>query len=161
MDRRKGTSRSGAAMPETRLTIEKVCALTGWGERHVRTLTRTQGWQTRLSESRGRNGKQEREYLLSSLPADAQAKFATEHKNSAITLFAAPTTLSLFAPLPEVPEPVRLQLDEEKRKEANRWLDAIAQFNDLAERAKHGNPLRLPNGKALEIKLDIAEYVAA
>ena len=38
-------------MPETWLTLEKVCALTGWTEGHARRASRT--WPTRLTESRG------------------------------------------------------------------------------------------------------------
>jgi hypothetical protein len=147
---------------EVWITPGKTAALCERSERWVGMQYEAGKITGRESDSRGRNGVREREYLLSSLPADAQTKFALETKSSfAITPFAAPTTLSLFAPLPEVPEPVRLQLGDEERKEADRWLEAIAQFNDLSERAKDGKPLRLPDGRLLESKQEIAEYVAA
>src|SRR6266567_3153450 len=152
---------SAAKIAEVRLTLEKTCALFGKSDSWIRNLARSGEITAVDSQSISGNGVAPNEYLLSSFPADVQAKFAREQKNSvAITPFAGPT-LPLFAALPEVPEPVRLALDEEGRKEADRWLEAIAQFNDLKQRAKDGKPLRLPDGKVLEIKEDIAKYVAA
>lgn len=149
------------AMNAVCITAEKACAITGKTYEWLRMQVRAGKITAKPSESGGRNGVNADEYLLSSFPADAQAKFALETEaSSAIIPFAGPT-LPLFAALPQVPEPVRLQLDEEERKEADKWLDAIAQVNDLLDRAKNGKPLRLPDGKVIETKEDIAEYVGA
>jgi transposase InsO family protein len=146
-------------MHETRVTLEKLCALGHWTPAYVRVRARTEGWETRDSESRGRNGKKQHEYLESSLPADLQAKLAAERKTCFAITPPVGQTLPLFAAAPEVPEPVRLQLDEKEREEADKWLDAITQLNDLKERAKSGKPLHLPDGKALRLVDDIADFV--
>src|SRR6266567_3497355 len=152
---------SAAKIAEVRLTLEKTCALFGKSDSWIRNLARSGEITAVDSQSISGNGVAPNEYLLSSFPADVQAKFAREQKNSvAITPFSGPT-LPLFAALPEVPEPVRLELDEKGRKEADRWLEAIAQFNDLTERAKDGKPLLLADGKVLKTKELIAEYIAA
>jgi hypothetical protein len=57
------------ASGEIWLTLEDVRALTGWTDRHVRRAAVQEAWITRASEVRGRNGKFEREYALSSLPS--------------------------------------------------------------------------------------------
>jgi putative transposase len=146
-------------MAETWLTLEKVCALTGWSAGHARRASRA--WTTRRSESRGRNGKHQREYLLSSLPADVQAKLVAETKNGlAITPFVG-RTLPLFAASPEVPEPIRLELDAEEREEADKWFEAISQLLDLKKRARSGEPFRLLDGTVLKTVDGIAEHVAA
>src|SRR5712691_11834662 len=131
---------SAAKIAEIWLTPDKARALLDVSERSLRMQSDAGKITARTSESRAPNGKKPREYLLSSFPADIQAKFAREQQNSvAITPFAG-STLPLFAASPEVAEPVRLQLDEEDRKEADRWLEAIAQFNDLKQCAKDGKP---------------------
>lgn len=149
------------AVAEISLTMQETCALFEKSEGRIRQLARSHKIATVDFASPVGNGVAPRKYLLSSFPAAIQAKYAMQSKNSlAITPFAGPT-LPLFAALPEVPEPVRVQLDGKGRKEADRWLDAITQFNDLTQRAEDGKPLRLADGKVLEKKEDIAEHVAA
>jgi len=88
------------AIAEIRLPLDKTAALYGVSERRITQLAASGQITAVKSESRSRNGKQPREYLLSSFPADIQAKFARGPKNSvAITPFAA-TTLPLFGALP-------------------------------------------------------------
>src|SRR6202040_574833 len=82
-DCRKSKSRGGAVM--TRLSLKQVCELTGWTPRHVRRIADRDKWQMQISESRGRNGKPEREYLLTSLPADAQARFMQKCSSLAVS----------------------------------------------------------------------------
>ena len=57
------------ASGEIWLTLAETCSLTRWTERHVRRTAGDESWATRASELRGRNGKQQREYALSSLPS--------------------------------------------------------------------------------------------
>src|SRR5260221_4380565 len=96
--------RKGA--PMTRLSLKQVCELTGWTERHVRRVADRDKWQMQISESRGRNGKPEREYLLTSLPADTQALFMQKSSSLGVSETAIARqseTLPLFPASPEIP----------------------------------------------------------
>jgi hypothetical protein len=64
-----------AAAHQVWLRTREVRRLTGWSEGHIRRLGREKRLAARLSASRGRNGKREREYDLCSLSAAAQTKF--------------------------------------------------------------------------------------
>lgn len=58
------------ASGEVWLTLEDIRALTGQTAGHVRRRARLEAWTVRASELRGRNGKHEHEYALSSLPSE-------------------------------------------------------------------------------------------
>ena len=79
------------------------------------------GWRERVSYSigprnrYGSDGRAQREYALSSLPAEAQLKFLKQPLLSgpactALALRSDPNQSNLFASLPEVTEPERLNL---------------------------------------------------
>jgi transposase InsO family protein len=148
---------------ETRLTLERVCALTGWTATNVRLLARTRGWQTRLPESRGRNGKQQKEYLLSDLPAAAQARFAEERRMNLAIIPAAPSTLPLFgsasAPEPAAP---RIAIPEKLEGQAHARFEAIRPLLDFRKHRKGDRPaIRLANGKTVSTMDGMAEYIGA
>src|SRR6266481_2916840 len=63
-----------AAARQIWLRAREVRRLTGWSEGHIRRLGREKRLAARLSKSRGRNGKREREYDLCSLSEAAQIK---------------------------------------------------------------------------------------
>jgi transposase InsO family protein len=95
------------APAETWLSTAQVRALMDLTERHVRKLGNKDRWTSRPSESRSRNGKHEREYLLSSLPAGAQAKYLEEmRKPLAIAAPSIEQTLQLFPPAQSAAPPL-------------------------------------------------------
>jgi transposase InsO family protein len=147
---------------ETWLTLEKVCALKGCSAGHARRASR--GWATRLSESRGRNGKCEREYVLSSLPADLRAKFAEEQRKNLGMITAAPSTLPLFdstsAPEPAAP---RIAIPEELEEEAKKQMEAVRTMLDFRRQGRNGNrpAIRFANGKTVSTMDDLATYIAS
>ena len=98
---------------ESWINKEAVISLTGWSDRTIR-------WKVQLGALRLRNTSNEqkqecgsREYALSSLPVEAQLKFLKQPLLSgpACTALALRSDLNqsnLFASLPEVTEPERL-----------------------------------------------------
>src|ERR1019366_8342628 len=95
------------------ITIREVTDLTGWHPQHVRRLAREGQLQHRPSKNVRHNGQAEREYALSSLPVEAQLKFLKQPLLSgpdctALALRSDPDQSNLFASLPEVTEPERL-----------------------------------------------------
>src|ERR1039458_7211424 len=95
------------------LDIQEVTDLTGWHPQHVRRLAREGQLRYRPSKQVRRDGRAEREYALSSLPVEAQLKFLKQPLLSgpACTALALRPDLNqskLFAALPEVTEPERL-----------------------------------------------------
>lgn len=146
-------------MAEAWLTMERVRALTGWSERHVRRASRD--WSARTSESRARNGKLQREYLLASLPAKAQAKFVQESKGGLLAVPAAEQTLPLFTSAPPPPAP-RVAIPDDLEDQARERLKAIEPLLDFRKRTNGHRPsIRLGDGKTVDTLNDLAEYVAA
>ncbi len=153
-------------MGGTWLTTEKVCALTGYHPVHVRRLAKEEKIEARKSEARGTNGKRQREYLLSSLPADAQARFAEEIKKGLQLVPAAERTLPLFAsaPLPlslEAEAAPRVAIPEDLEDQARGKLEAIRPLLDFRERTNGHRALRLDGGRTVSTLADLAEYIAA
>jgi putative transposase len=145
---------------ETWLTMEKVCTLTGWTERHVRRAAGS--WSARASEMRGRNGKQQREYLLSSLPAEAQAKFAEETRKGLLVVPAAEQTLPLFTSAPLSSPAPRVAIPEDLEDQARARLKAIEPLLDFRARTNGHRPtIRLADGRSVSTLADLAEYVSA
>jgi hypothetical protein len=150
-------------MAEAWLTMEKVCALTGWHPQHVRKLASQKRFDTRASESRGANGRHACEYLLSSLPAEAQAKFAEETRKGLQVVPAAEQTLPLFASVPSTPaaEP-RVAIPEDLEDQARARLEAIRPLLDFRDRTNGHRPtIRLSDGRTVNRMADLAEYIAA
>jgi hypothetical protein len=146
-------------MPETWLAIEKVCALAGWSAGHARRASRA--WPTRLSESRARNGKLERQYPLSSLPADAQAKYADEIRKGLAVVRVAEQTLSPFASAPEAAP--RVAIPEDLEDQARARLKAIEPYLDVQQQRKQGRrtEIQLANGKIVRTMDEFAEYIGS
>jgi len=148
-------------MAETWLTVEKVCALEGWSAGHARRASRT--WPTRLSESRGRNGKPQREYPLSSLSAGAQARHADEVRKGLAIVRVAEQTLPLFAPAPALQSPPRIAIPEDLEDQARARLKAIEPYLDAQQQRKKGHSaeIRLANGKTVRTMDEFAEYIGS
>src|ERR1022692_1558256 len=105
------------------LTTREVTDLTGWHPQHVRRLAREGQLQHRPSKRGRRNGRAQREYALSSLPVEAQLKFLKQPLLSgpactALALRSDPNQSNLFASLPEISEPERLNLSARQNAQA-------------------------------------------
>src|ERR1017187_3110230 len=112
-------------MPNNWLGIDDVTDLTGWHPQHVRPLAREGQLQHRPSKTVRRNGQGQREYALSSLPVEAQLKFLKQPLLSgpactALALRSDPSQSKLFASLPEVTEPERLNFSARQNAQADR-----------------------------------------
>ena len=149
----------------TWLSLKQVCELTGWTARHVRRIAERDKWQTQISESRGRNGKPEREYLLTSLPGDAQARFLQKGRSLAVSETAITKqseTLPLFPPSQEIPQSARIALDADDLKEVDRRFAIIAPLVDYREgKNVRSRSIALPNGEKVSNLDDLAQWVAA
>src|ERR1019366_9703373 len=113
------------------ITIREVTDLTGWHPQYVRRLAREGQLQHRPSKQVRSNGRGLREYALSSLPVEAQLKFLKQPPLSgpdctALALRSEPNQSTLFASLPEVPEPERLNFSTKQNAQALQRLEAIA-----------------------------------
>jgi transposase InsO family protein len=115
----------------------------------------------RMSETRGANGKHEREYLLSSLSAEAQMKYATE--NSALVKTSgnalAPGSLPLFEQA-ESPA-ARVVLPEHLESQARERYNAIAHLIDYCSRTNGSRPSLTLGGKKIRNTNDLAAHLAA
>src|ERR1035438_928351 len=100
-----------------------VSDLTGWHIQHVRRLAREGQLLHRPSKTVRNNGRAQREYALSSLPVEAQLKFLKQPLLSgpactALALRPDPNQSNLFASLPEVAEPERLNFSAKQNAQA-------------------------------------------
>src|ERR1039458_6899861 len=110
-------------MPNSWLSIQDVIDLTGWHPQHVRRLARAGQLQHRRSKSARSNGRPLRESALSSLPVEAQLKFLKQPLLSGLdcTALALRSNLNqsnLFASLPQVTEPERLNFSARQNAQA-------------------------------------------
>jgi putative transposase len=127
------------------LSIEEVTDVTGWHPQHARRLARNGQLESRPSARVRRNGRVEREYKLSSLPVEAQLKFLKQPlvnvpECTAIALRSDPRQSKLFASLPEVTEPERLNYSAEQNAQAMKRLETIAPLLEFSSRSKRSRP---------------------
>src|SRR5450631_243256 len=113
------------------ISVTVVTDLTGWHPQHVRRLAREGQLQQRPSKRVRSNGRVEREYALSSLPVEAQLKFLKQPLLSgpdctALALRSDLNQSKLFASLPVVTEPERLNFSARQNAQAMKRLEAIA-----------------------------------
>jgi transposase InsO family protein len=148
------------------LSIQQVTELTGWHSQYVRRLARNGQLQHRSSERVRLNGRIEREYALASLPVEAQLKFLKQPLLSglackALALRPNQSQSSLFASLPEVSEPERLNLSAEQNGQAMQRLEAIAPLLDFSSRSRRSRPtFRTAGGAHVRSMTSLAEYLA-
>src|ERR1035441_1813938 len=127
------------------INIGEVTELTGWHPQHVRRLAREGQLQHRPSKRVRRDGRGQREYALSSLPVEAQLKFLKQPLLSgpACTALALRSDLNqskLFASLPEVSEPERLNFSAKQNAQALKRLEAIAPLVEFSRRSQRSRP---------------------
>src|ERR1035437_8167115 len=127
------------------LRIQDVIDLTGWHPQHVRRLAREGQLQHRPSKSVRRYGRNQREYARSSLPVEAQLKFLKQPLLSgpactALARRSDPNQSTLFASLPEVTEPERLNFSAKQNAQALKRLEAIAPLVEFRSRSRRSRP---------------------
>src|SRR5450759_443135 len=143
------------------LRIQDVIDLTGWHPQHVRRLARE--GQLRHQQKRGYG---HREYALSSLPVEAQLKFLKQPLLSgpvctALALRSDSNQSSLFASLPEVAEPERLNFSAQQNAQALKRLEAIAPLLEFSSRSQRSRPtFRTIAGVAVRSMNSLASYLA-
>src|SRR5580704_13727576 len=149
------------------IAIREVTDLTGWHPQHVRRLAREGRLQHRLSERVRPNGRVEREYALSSLPVEAQLKFLKQPllsrlASTALAIRSNANQSSLFASLPEVTEPERLNFSPEQNVQAMKRQEEIAPLLEFSSRSKRSRPtFRTVGGLAVRNMNSLADYLAA
>src|ERR1035441_1991274 len=127
------------------ISVTEVTNLTGWHPQHVRRLAREGQLKHRPSKRVRRDGRGQREYALSSLPAEAQLKFLKQPllSGAACTALALRSNLNqskLFASLPEVAEPERLNFSARQNAQALKRLEAIAPLVESSSRSRRSRP---------------------
>src|SRR5664279_5440422 len=148
------------------ITIGEVTDLTGWHPQHVRRLARDGQLQHRPSKGVRSNGRAQREYALSSLPVEAQLKFLKQPLLSgpdctALALRSNPNQSKLFASLPEIGEPERLNFSAKQNAQAMKRLEAIAPLVEFSRRSQRSRPtFRTIGGVAVRSKNSLAGYLA-
>jgi putative transposase len=153
-------------MEQNWITIGEVADLTGWHPQSVRRMAREGQLKHRPSPRVRRNGRAEREYALSSLPIDAQLKFLKHPllsgaASETLALRADVKQSSLFASLPEVTEPERLNFSAEQNTQARKRLEAIAPLLDFSSRSRRSRPtFRTLGGMAVRSMNSLAGYLA-
>jgi transposase InsO family protein len=148
------------------ITTREVTALTGWHPQHVRRLAREGQLRYRPSKSVRRDGRSQREYALSSLPVEAQLKFLKQPLLSgpdctALALRSDPNQSNLFASLPEVTEPERLNFSARQNAQALKRLEVIAPLLEFSSRSQRSRPtFRTTGGVVVRSMNSLAGYLA-
>ena len=100
------------------------------------------------------------------MPIEAQLKFLKQPLLSgpactALALRPDPSQSSLFASLPEVTEPERLNFSAEQNAQAMKRLEAIAPLLEFSSRSKRSRPtFRTVGGIAVRSMNSLADYLA-
>src|ERR1019366_2411544 len=153
-------------MPNSWLSIQDVIDLTGWHPQHVRRLAREGQLEHRPSKTVRSNGRGQREYALSSLPVEAQLKFLKQPMLSgpdctALALRSDLNQSKLFASLPEVTEPERLNFSAKQNAQALKRLEAIAPLVEFARSSRRSRPtFRTIGGVAVRSMSSLAGFLA-
>src|ERR1022692_4085566 len=153
-------------MPNNWLRIQDVTDLTGWHPQHVRRLAREGQLRHRPSKSVRRDGRSQRESALSPLPVEAQLKFLKQPLLSgpdctALALRSDPNQSNLFASLPEVTEPERLNFSARQNAQALKRLEVIAPLVEFSRRSRRSRPtFRTAGGVAVRSMNSLAGYLA-
>lgn len=148
------------------LCLQEVTHLTGWHPQYIRRLAREGRLENRPSERGRNNGRAEREYALSSLPVEVQLKFFKQPLLSGpvCEVLAARSNAnqpSLFASLPEITEPERINFSPEQNAQALKRLEAIAPLLEFSSRSKRSRPtFRTIGGMAVRSMNSLASYLA-
>jgi hypothetical protein len=124
---------------------EAVRSVTGWSDRTIRWKVQLGTLRLRKTGNGQKCGSGQREYALSSLPVEAQLKFLKQPLLSgpdctALALRSNLNQSKLFASLPEVPEPERLNFSAKQNAQALKRLEAIASLVEFSRRSQRSRP---------------------
>jgi putative transposase len=123
-------------MAQTWLSIGETCNLTGWSERKVQRLALSGQVKARDTKDRAANGRPQRRFLLESLPAESQLKFArrdTGAELEAKNRSAAGAALIPFRSAPSAVECPRIVIpDPQAQQEAEERLEVIGPLLDYS-----------------------------
>jgi len=145
---------------------EAVRCATGWSDRTIRWKAQLGALSSRNVSNQEKRGCGPREYALSSLPVEAQLKFLKQPLLSgpactALALRPDPNQSNLFASLPEVAEPERLNFSAKQNAQALQRLEAIAPLVEFASRSQRPRPtFRTIAGVAVRSMNSLAGYLA-
>ena len=124
---------------------EAVRSVTGWSDRTIRWKVQLGALRLRKTSNGQKRGYGPREYALSSLPVEAQLKFLKQPLLSgpdctALALRSNLNQSNLFASLPEIAEPERLNFSARQNAQALKRLEAIAPLVEFASRSQRSRP---------------------
>jgi hypothetical protein len=148
--------------PEVWLSADRVLTMCGWSARWLRHLVATGGVQARETEAKLPNGRFAMEYLLSSLPAQAQQRYQAEQAKLALPV---QPSLPLFNAPQLVRATPRVRLAPAQTTEAERRDEILKKIRDMedpyARRVYALDPNhRLLNGKPVDSKTRMIQYQA-
>src|ERR1017187_7791174 len=120
---------------------ETVRTVTGWSDRTIRWKVQLGALRLRTASDRQKRGYGHREYALSSLPVEAQLKFLKQPLLSgpdctALALRSDLNQTKLFASLPEIAEPARLNFSARQNAQALKRLETIAPLVEFSSRSR-------------------------
>lgn len=161
------------------LTKGEVLGITGWSARNVEWKAQSNALRYKWTERATRNGKRERLYAASSLPAECQPKLlelcvrrAAQEVNASLALpgmisdGAEPTAIlqasaqaSLFSPVLTMDTPELADLDDEQRETARQRFDVVQSI--LEWRSGERGPFHARDGRYIKSLNDFVEYRAA
>jgi hypothetical protein len=145
---------------------ETVTSVTGWSDRTIRWKAQLGALRSRNASNQKKRGRGSREYALSSLPVEAQLKLLKQPLLSgpactALALRSDSNQSNLFASLPEISEPERLNLSAQQSAQALKRLEAIAPLLEFSSRSKRSRPtFRTLGGVAVRSMNSLAGYLA-
>src|ERR1019366_5264974 len=162
-----GEARKGKTVgAESWINKEAVRSVTGWSDRTIRWKVQRGALRLRTTSNGQKRGSGDRKYALSSLPVEAQLKFLKQPLLSgpactALALRSDPNQSNLFASLPEVAEPERLNFSAKQNAQALRRLEAIVPLVEFRSRSQRSRPtFRTIGGVAVRSMNSLAGYLA-
>src|ERR1019366_5061639 len=145
---------------------EGVGRVTGWSDRTIRWKVQLGALRLRTTSSGQKRGSGQREYALSSLPVEAQLRFLKQPLLSgpdctALALRSNPNQSNLFASLPEIGEPERLNFSARQNAQALKRLEVIAPLLEFSSRSQRSRPtFRTIGGVAVRSMNSLAGFLA-
>ena len=146
--------------PEVWIDRDTVEEVTGLSVRWIEKQSACGKIAFRESEKKSANGRPLREFLLSTLPPDAQIKFAQRAATAPLTaIVPAADALPLFPPSLAAParDAARSTLPPELEAEADARFRAIEPLLNWSK----GSSFRTQDGRTIRNRDDLAAYVGA
>jgi transposase InsO family protein len=142
------------------ITREEVQELTGWSRRCIFQKAHDNKIVSRYAPGRAKNGRREREYLLSSLPPEFHAK-RMNSQLAARKTGSVHEQQSLFIDDSKQSMDSRLALTAEQREQAQRRLSVLQPLLGFFEKRKRGVPYVTADGLQFTNSDLLAAHIAA